>query len=176
MLVIFLVPDACWGGAAPVSLTAASRIDSVAHPAKKVITMLDANCIFCKIIRGEVPSFKVLEDDRTLAFMDINPANSGHVLVIPKYHALNLFEIPEPWLSTSVIAVQAVAQAVRATLDPYGLNIVQANGPGAAQSVEHFHWHVLPRRRDDELKLNWGLNPGDMDKIRETAEKIRANL
>jgi histidine triad (HIT) family protein len=138
--------------------------------------MLDPDCIFCKIIRGEVPSFKILEDDRMLAFMDINPANPGHVLVIPKYHAVDLYEIPDPWLSHSAIAVQAVARAVRAALRPHGLNIVQANGPGAAQSVRHFHWHVLPRVRDDNLRLNWGIAPGDMDAIKDTAEKIRASL
>lgn len=138
--------------------------------------MLDPDCIFCKIISGEVPSFRVREDDRTLAFMDINPANAGHVLVIPKYHAADLFDIPDPWLSHSVIAVQAVARAVRASLQPHGLNIVQANGPGAAQSVQHFHWHVLPRVRDDNLRLNWGISPGNMDSIKDIAEKIRAEL
>lgn len=138
--------------------------------------MLDPDCIFCKIIRGEVPSFKILEDDRMLAFMDINPDNPGHVLVIPKYHAVDLYEIPDPWLSHSAIAVQSVARAVRAALRPHGLNIVQANGPGAAQSVRHFHWHVLPRVRDDNLRLNWGIAPGDMDAIKDTAEKIRASL
>ena len=138
--------------------------------------MLDPGCIFCKIISGEVPSFKVLEDERTLAFMDINPANPGHVLVIPKFHAPDIYEIGEPWLAASVDAVQRVARAVRATLDPHGVNIVQANGPGAAQSVLHFHWHVLPRTRDDRLKLNWGLTPGDMNEIGAISERIRGNI
>jgi histidine triad (HIT) family protein len=138
--------------------------------------MLDPNCVFCKIIQGEVPSFKVFEDDRTLAFMDINPANPGHVLVIPKFHAPDVFEIAEPWLGASVDAARKVARAVRATVDPDGVNIVQANGPGAAQSVAHFHWHVLPRRKDDGLLLNWGLTPGDMTEIATLAERIRSNV
>lgn len=138
--------------------------------------MLDPDCIFCRIIRGEVPSFKVREDERTLAFMDINPANPGHVLIIPKFHAADVFEIEGPWLGASVDAVQKVAWAVRATLDPDGVNIVQANGPGAAQSVAHFHWHVLPRRKDDGLPLNWAIKPGDMAEIAALAERIRSNL
>ena len=138
--------------------------------------MLDPDCIFCRIIRDEVPSFKVFEDERTLAFMDINPANPGHVLVIPKFHAADVFEIAEPWLGASIDTVQKVASAVRATLNPDGINIVQANGPGAAQSVAHFHWHVLPRRMDDGLLLNWGLKPGDMTEIGVLAERIRSNV
>jgi histidine triad (HIT) family protein len=161
---------------APSPLTEASPLGSVARRAKEATIMLDPDCIFCKIIKGEVPSFKVLEDERTLAFMDINPANPGHVLVIPKVHAPDLFEIGEPWLAASVDAVQKVARAVRATLDPYGVNIVQANGPGAAQSVLHFHWHVLPRTRDDGLRLNWGLTPGDINEIGALSERIRRNI
>ena len=100
--------------------------------------MLDPDCIFCKIIRDEVPSSKVFEDERTLAFMDINPANPGHVLVIPKFHAPDVFEIAEPWLGASVDTVQKVARAVRATLDPDGINIVQANAPAPEA---RFRWN-----------------------------------
>ena len=137
---------------------------------------LDEACIFCRIIRGEVPSFRVWEDDRSLAFMDINPANPGHLLVIPKTHAETLFVLEEPWLSATIVVAGKVARAVRAAFAPDGLNIVQANGPGAAQSVLHFHWHVLPRRMDDGLPLNWPLRPGDRDAIAAAAERIRAAL
>jgi histidine triad (HIT) family protein len=137
---------------------------------------LDSNCIFCRIIRGEVPSVRVYEDDRTLAFMDINPANPGHALVIPKVHAATLFELDEPWLTATALTMQRVARAVQTAFAPFGLNIVQANGPGAAQSVPHFHWHVLPRAEDDGLLLNWGLRPGDRDAIAEAAERLRAAL
>lgn len=136
----------------------------------------DADCIFCKILEGEIPSFKVYEDEKTFAFMDINPANAGHVLVIPKHHEPNIFEIPERWLSATAITAQKIARTVEKALAPDGVNIVQANGEGAAQSVLHYHVHVLPRQNGDELKLNWGLVPGDMDKIGDIAEKIKAEI
>ncbi|MGF1641436.1 MAG: HIT family protein [Rhodospirillales bacterium] len=138
--------------------------------------MRDPECIFCRIVGGAVPSIRVFEDDRTLAFMDINPANPGHVLVIPKAHAADIYAIDEPSLTATVVAARRVARAVRAALAPDGINIVQANGPGAAQSVAHFHWHVLPRRIDDRLALNWGLVAGDRDAIAAVAERLRDHL
>jgi len=138
--------------------------------------MRDANCIFCKILDGEIPSIKLYEDDKTFAFMDINPANPGHALVIPKYHASNLFEVPAEWLMATTATAQKIAQAVQKTLAPDGINLLQANGQGAAQSVLHFHIHILPRRNEDGLKMNWGLIPGDMDEISSLAEKIQNAL
>jgi histidine triad (HIT) family protein len=138
--------------------------------------MLDANCVFCRIIRDEIPSFRIFEDDRTIAFMDINPAGPGHALVIPKTHSETLFALEEPWLAATVSVAQRVARAVQNVFRPYGLNIVQANGPGAAQSVPHFHWHVLPRAKDDGLPMNWPLRPGDRTAIAEIAERLRAAL
>jgi histidine triad (HIT) family protein len=137
---------------------------------------VDPDCIFCKIIKGEIPSFKLYEDDKTLAFMDINPANPGHCLVIPKHHTENLLEAPEEWLSATVLTTQKVARAVQKTLSPHGMNVLQATGPGAAQSVFHLHLHVIPRGEDDGLAMNWGLNPGDMDAIGALAEEIRGNV
>ena len=137
---------------------------------------LHADCIFCKIIRGEIPSFKVFEDDKTLAFMDINPGNPGHCLAIPKFHAENIFATPDEWVAATMATTRRIARAVQIALGPYGMNIVQANGPGAKQSVMHFHVHALPRGKDDGLLLNWGLKPGDMNEIKALAERIRANL
>jgi histidine triad (HIT) family protein len=136
----------------------------------------DSECIFCKIIAGEIPCFKLYEDDDTFAFMDINPANEGHALVIPKEHSADVHAISDTALSSTVVTAKKIAAAIAKTLSPDGLNLVQANGPAAAQSVFHFHMHVLPRRSGDELKLNWGLQPGDMDAIGQLAERIRANL
>jgi len=137
---------------------------------------LDDDCVFCKILRGEIPSFKVFEDDKTFAFMDINPANPAHVLVIPKFHAPNVFEVPQEWMLACMVTAQKVALAVEKTIGPDGINILQANGEGAAQSVLHYHVHVIPRTNGDDLKLNWGLIPGEMDEIGKIAEDIKAEL
>lgn len=134
------------------------------------------DCIFCKIIAGEIPCFKLYEDDATLAFMDINPANDGHALVIPKDHAKDVHAISDDAISRTVITAKKIAAAVEKTVAPGGINLVQCNGPAAGQSVFHFHMHVLPRREGDELKMNWGLKPGDMDAIGKLAERIKANL
>ncbi len=134
------------------------------------------DCIFCKIIAGEIPCFKLYENVDTLAFMDINPANEGHALVIPKDQSEDVHAVSGAAISSTVITAKKIAAAIEKTLSPDGINLLQCNGPAAAQSVLHFHMHVLPRREGDELKLNWGLEPGDMDAIGQLAERIRANL
>jgi histidine triad (HIT) family protein len=136
----------------------------------------DPDCIFCKIVAGRMPCFKLLEDDDTLAFMDIYPANDGHCLVIAKDHYPTVFEISNDAFAAVSRSVARVARAVNQAVSPDGLNLVQANGPAAQQSVAHFHVHVLPRRRGDELKLNWSPKAGDADTIAAIAEKIRASL
>ena len=132
------------------------------------------DCIFCRIIRGEIPSFKVWEDDRTLAFMDINPVATGHALIIPKFHTPNIYEAPEEWLGPTLGSVSRVARAVRDEVAPDGINILQANDKGAAQSVFHIHFHVIPRILGDGLTMNWDMVPGDMAEIGALAEKIAA--
>ena len=136
----------------------------------------DPNCIFCKIAAGMIPSTKLYEDAESLAFMDINPANDGHCLVIPKAHFPTLFAIPPEVFAAAGRAVIKVANAVQAALTPDGINLLQANGPGAGQSVFHFHFHVLPRRHNDGLSINWTPKPGDRGRIAEIAEKIRKQL
>ena len=136
----------------------------------------DANCIFCKIVAGQMPCFKLLEDDSTLAIMDIYPANDGHCLVLSKEHFPTVFDISDEAFAAVSHSVKRVARAVNQALLPIGLNLLQANGPGAQQSVAHFHIHVLPRKPGDELKLNWGVTAGDTDTIAAIAEKIRAKL
>jgi histidine triad (HIT) family protein len=136
----------------------------------------DGNCIFCKIVSGEIPSIRVFEDDATLCFMDINPAQQGHALVIPREHWADVHDIPEDLISAVVRTAKRVAGAVHGALAPDGINLVQCNGQGAAQSVAHFHMHVLPRTLGDDLKLNWGLIPGNMDDIQAVAERIRASF
>ncbi len=137
---------------------------------------LDADCIFCKIVRGEIPCFKLHEDSHTLAFMDINPVSPGHALVVPKYHSKDLAATPDDWVAKTFAATRRIARAIETTLAPAGINLVQANGPGAKQSVFHLHVHVIPRAMDDGLTMNWELVPGDMDAIGKLAERIRGNV
>ena len=133
----------------------------------------DPNCIFCKIVAGEIPSFKLYEDDQVLSFMDVNPFNEGHCLVITKGHYENLFAVPDADLGAAIAVAKRVAAAVEKAIAPDGINLVQANGPGAGQTVFHFHFHIFPRRLDDNAQLNWGHNPGDMAAIEATAARIR---
>ena len=136
----------------------------------------DSDCIFCKIVAGEIPSFQLYEDAETLAFMDINPANDGHCLVIPKAHSATIYDIAPEEIAAAACTAAKVAKAVNAAVQPDGLNLIQSNGPGAAQSVPHFHIHVLPRRMHDGLPVNWELKPGDRARIAEVAERIRKLL
>lgn len=137
---------------------------------------LDQDCIFCKIIRGEIPCFKVHEDSDTLTFMDINPIQPGHALVVPKFHSKDITDTPPEWVGKTFAAAGRIASAVQKTLDPFGMNILQANGPGAKQSVFHLHVHVIPRAEDDGLTMNWELEPGDTAEIQALAERIKANV
>ena len=137
---------------------------------------LDEDCIFCKILRGEVPCFKVFEDDDILAFMDINPIAEGHALVIPKHHSKDILESPSQWVGKTFAGAKRIAEAVHEMLKSDGINIVQANGPGAKLSVLHLHVHIIPRTLDDGLTMNWELVLGDMDDISRLAERIAANM
>jgi len=134
------------------------------------------DCVFCKIVAGQIPCFKLYEDGETLAFMDINPVNDGHCLVITKDHFPTVFELPEAAMAAAGRVAAKLAKAVNAAVAPDGLNLLQANGPGAAQSVPHFHLHILPRRLGDDLAMNWGLRAGDRQRIAEIAERIRAKI
>ncbi|HUT49868.1 MAG TPA: HIT family protein [Alphaproteobacteria bacterium] len=136
----------------------------------------DDTCIFCKIIAGKIPCFKLHEDAATIAFMDVNPANPGHALAVVKEHWQNLFEIPAKQIAAVAQTAKRVATAVQTALAPAGINLAQANGPGAGQSVPHLHFHILPRAEGDDLKLNWGHNPGDMDAVKAVYEKVLAAM
>ncbi|HZP34891.1 MAG TPA: HIT family protein [Methylomirabilota bacterium] len=134
------------------------------------------DCVFCKIRDGQIPSVTIYEDDRTLAFMDINPLNAGHCLVIPRAHAATLFEAEPVDLQAAITAAQKVARALREALAPDGLNMLQANGAAAFQSVPHFHLHLIPRWNNDGKGFDWKLVPGDRDQIMKTGERLRALL
>jgi len=130
-------------------------------------------CVFCAIVEGRAPAEVVYQDDATMAFMDINPATTGHVLVIPRRHIRDLLEIDEDSAAAVMRSVVRVARAMREAVQPDGLNLVQASGRAAFQSVFHFHMHVIPRWRDDGLKPPWRSIPGDTGAIRATASRIR---
>ena len=134
------------------------------------------DCVFCKIRDGQIPSTKVAEDDGALAIMDINPINEGHVLILTKAHAETLFETREEDLVAAVRLVRRVAAGIRRGLAPDGLNLVQANGRAAFQSVPHFHLHLIPRWHGDGKGFDWTLVRVDPEHIRAAAERIRAAL
>ncbi len=136
------------------------------------------DCIFCKIIQGEIPSVKVYENDRVFAFEDINPVATGHTLIIPKAHAETLFEISEQDLAAIHAASKKVAAAIREALDPIGVAVLQLNGRGVNQMVMHYHLHLIPRvAGSPEISMTrWDLVPGDMARIQETGEKIAAAI
>jgi histidine triad (HIT) family protein len=119
------------------------------------------DCIFCRIIAGEIPSHKVYEDDATLAFLDINPASRGHALVIPKAHAADLFSLSPDALAATARTTQTVAQLLQRGVRPEGINILQNNGPAAGQVVFHYHVHVIPRWSGDRALSMW--KPGATD-------------
>ncbi|MBC8463714.1 MAG: HIT family protein [Deltaproteobacteria bacterium] len=136
------------------------------------------DCIFCKIVQGQIPSFKVYEDDNVLAFEDINPVSEGHTLVIPKKHAENLFEISNEDLAAVQVASKKVAVAIKQALNPIGVAALQLNGRGVDQVVMHYHLHLVPRAGDaPPLPMTqWEITPGDMDAIKQTGEKIAAAM
>jgi len=131
------------------------------------------DCLFCRIVAGEIPATVVDEDARTLAFMDINPATRGHALVVPRAHARDLHEIPAEDLQAVALAAQRLAVRMRARLGADGVNLINSCGPAAWQTVFHFHMHVVPRYVGDPLELPWVPAPGDMDAIAATGVLLR---
>jgi histidine triad (HIT) family protein len=134
----------------------------------------DPDCIFCKIVAGEVPSTRVDEDERTVAFMDISPATRGHVLVIPREHATDLLEIGPEDLAACAAMAQRVARRQKDALGADGVNLINSCGAAAWQTVFHFHVHVIPRYEDDPLRLPWRPAPGDADEIAAAARELQS--
>ena len=134
------------------------------------------DCVFCKIRDGQIPSMKVYEDDATLAFMDINPLNTGHCLVVSKRHAPTIWDADVADLQAAIATAQKVAIALVAAVKPDGLNMLQANGAAAFQSVPHFHLHLIPRWIRDGKGFDWKLVPGDRAQITQVGDRLRAAL
>jgi histidine triad (HIT) family protein len=136
--------------------------------------MADAECLFCKIIAGEVPAQIVAEDERTVAFMDINPATRGHALVVPRRHARDLLEIGGDDLATVALAAQRLARRAHDRLNADGVNLINSCGRAACQTVFHFHIHVIPGYEGDPLRLPWVPAPGSPEDIAAAAAELRA--
>jgi histidine triad (HIT) family protein len=134
--------------------------------------MTDPDCIFCKIVAGELPATIVDEDELTVAFMDINPATRGHALVVPRRHAQDLLSIdPEDLCATASMA-QRLAGRMSERLGAAGINVLNSCGAAAWQTVFHFHLHVIPRYAGDPLRLPWTPTPGDADEISAAAQEL----
>jgi histidine triad (HIT) family protein len=134
--------------------------------------MSDPDCLFCKIVAGEIPATRVREDERTVAFMDINPATRGHLLVVPRAHAADLLEVGEEDLAACAAAAKELAATIGERLGADGVNLLNSCGRAAWQTVFHFHVHVIPRYAGDPLRLPWTPAPGDRDEIAAAASAI----
>jgi histidine triad (HIT) family protein len=135
-----------------------------------------ADCVFCMIRDGKIPSAKIYDDARTLAFMDINPLSRGHCLVAPKAHAATLYEVDVEDFKAVAATAKKLASALKRALSPDGLNLLQANGAAAFQSVPHFHLHLIPRWAGDGKGFDWKVVPGNREEIAGTADRIRTML
>jgi histidine triad (HIT) family protein len=131
------------------------------------------SCLFCRIVAGEVPAQIVAQDELTLAFMDINPATDGHLLVVPRTHARDLFEIGDVDLAAVMIAAGRLARLQQERLRADAVNLINSAGSAAWQTVFHFHVHVIPRYIGDPLKLPWIPTAGDDERIAEIADRLR---
>jgi histidine triad (HIT) family protein len=135
------------------------------------------DCIFCKIIAGEIPAITVLDEEKVLAFMDINPASRGHMLVVPKRHAENLFEISGSDLSAVMSAVKRCATAVKKALGAEGITVLQLNGKASDQLVPHLHVHIMPRWENDRIPVSqWEMGKADGEELQEIARRIQKHL
>ncbi len=129
------------------------------------------DCIFCAIADGEIPSFKVYEDDLVVAYLDINPFTEGHALVIPKAHSAGLLDTPDETLAAVVVRVKKVATHLKAALPCDGFNILQNNGEAAGQTVKHVHFHIVPRYGNSPFAFE--SHAGDRSALKALADRIR---
>ena len=134
--------------------------------------MAEADCVFCKILSGELPATIVDEDERTIAFMDIAPATRGHALVIPRAHAPDLLSVGTEDLCAVAVATRRLAARARERLGADGINLLNSCGAAAWQTVFHFHVHVIPRYHDDPLRLPWVPSAGDPTEIAAAAQQL----
>lgn len=138
-----------------------------------------SDCLFCKIVAGEIPSIKVYEDEHVLAFMDIMPLTKGHTLLIPKTHCQDLFEMPEDVAANLYKVAPKIANALKTSFNPVGMNTVNNNGAAAGQSVFHYHLHFIPRYDEtDGLKVEWNSRQSEFpsELLQQLATQIREKI
>jgi diadenosine tetraphosphate (Ap4A) HIT family hydrolase len=135
--------------------------------------MSSAACIFCKIVKGDIPSLKLFESDKVLAFLDINPLSRGHALVIPKHHGEKLTDIPDDSLSEILPVVKKLVKATGAE----NYNVLQNNGRIAHQEVDHVHFHMIPKPNAEEgMSIGWPQQKTDFDKLNALFAEIKAKM
>ena len=135
-----------------------------------------SDCVFCRIVAGQIPSTRVFEDEHTLAFMDLGHVNPGHTLVAVKKHAANLYELDEAQAAAVARTTVMISKAIKAAFQPEGLSVYQANGKAAGQTVFHYHVHLLPRHAGDGMELTWPVKNPPRESLEGYAEKIRKQL
>lgn len=134
------------------------------------------DCVFCKIVAGQIPATKVAEDEACVAFMDIGQVNPGHVLVAAKAHAENVYALDEAQAAGIARAVVRISRAIRAAFAPEGLSVYQANGAAAGQTVFHYHVHLVPRHANDGMAFTWPVQNPPREALEAHAARIRAAL
>lgn len=135
----------------------------------------ELDCLFCKIVQGKVPSAKVYEDEDVFAFLDINPVNPGHTLVVSKRHFINIFDVPEEELKKLIVVVKKLSRSIKEALGADGINIEMNNEKGAGQLINHIHFHIIPRFEGDGLR-HWPGKEYQEGEKKEIAQKIREKL
>ena len=141
-----------------------------------VDTTPPGQCIFCKLVAGEIPAARIYEDELTLAFMDIGQVNPGHVLVATKRHAVTVLDLTPEEAAAVMLTAQRVARAADQAFAPEGLMLAQFNGKAAGQTVFHFHLHVVPRHSDDGMALSWRRQEPGAEVLQGYATRLRQAL
>ncbi|MBX6312362.1 MAG: HIT family protein [Isosphaeraceae bacterium] len=137
---------------------------------------LDPNCIFCKIIKNQIPASRVLVTDRVVAFLDINPVNHGHILLVPREHYPTLADLPEDLAADAASHLPALCRAVRAATKADGLNVIVNLGRIAGQTIDHVHWHIIPRFHNDGVHWPWPHKPYADDEMGQLRFRIAREL
>ena len=138
--------------------------------------MTDQNCIFCKILAGDIPSAVVYEDDDFKVILDVGPAAKGHMLILPKEHYADIMAMPEDLVAKAFILAKKMATKMESVLGCDGINVVQNNGEAAGQTVRHYHMHIIPRYTGDTVQVTWKQQELPMEEIQKAAQAVQKAL